>query len=278
VKVSVIVSTYNRPAALERVLDGLAAQSVPPAEVVVADDGSGEPTRALLAARRGDPFALHHVWQPDEGFRLARVRNLAALRAAGDWLHFLDGDCVPRPRFVARILRLAEAGVALAGDRILLSPMLTETIERDRLPIHRWRIGRWTRERLHGGVNRLLPFAYWPLRAGRGHRATDWRLLRGANFGLRRVDLFAVNGFEEGFSGWGLEDSEFAVRLVNHGITLRSGRLALGVLHLWHRENPRGGLARNTALLDEAMRERRTRARRGLDELGRAEAAGAAGR
>jgi len=266
VKVSVIVSTYNRPAALERVLDGLAAQSPPPFEVIVADDGSGPATTALLAARE-DPFPLRHVWQPDNGFRLARVRNLAILRSTGDWLHFLDGDCVPRAGFVGRIARLGEPGVALAGDRILLSRELTERIERERLAIHAWPVGRWLRERRRGGINRLLPLAHWPFVAGRGRRRRDWRLLRGANFGLARGDLFAVNGFEESFSGWGLEDSEFAVRLINQGIALRSARLALGVLHLWHAEQPRGALERNRELLDAALADGRTRARRGLAEL-----------
>ncbi len=265
-KVSVIVSTYNRPAALERVLDGLAAQARPPFEVIVADDGSGPQTAAVLAGRR-DPFPVHHAWQPDDGFRLARVRNLATLRSAGDWLHFLDGDCVPRPGFVERIVGLGGPGVALAGDRILVSRALTERIERERLPVHAWSFATWLRERRRGGINRLLPLAYWPLTTGRGHRRRDWRLLRGANFGLARADLFTVNGFEESFSGWGLEDSEFAVRLINQGIALRSARLALGVLHLWHAEQPRGALERNRELLDAARAERRTRARRGLAEL-----------
>ena len=276
-KVSVIVSTYNRPAALERVLDGLAAQARPPFEVIVADDGSGPPTAALLAGRH-DPFPVHHAWQPDDGFRLARVRNLAALRSAGDWLHFLDGDCVPRPRFVARIIDLGGPGIALAGDRILVSRALTERIERERLPIHAWSFTHWLRERCRGGINRLLPLGHWPFVAGRGRRRQDWRLLRGANFGLARADLFAVNGFEESFSGWGLEDSEFAVRLINQGIALRSARLALGVLHLWHPEQARSALERNRELLEAARADGRTRARRGLAELAAEAAAPASGR
>lgn len=265
-KVSVIVSTYNRPAALARVLDALAAQASLPCEVVVADDGSQGATTDVVAARR-DPYPVHHARQEDDGFRLARVRNLAALRASGDWLHFLDGDCIPRPDFVARIRRLGAPGVALAGDRILLSQELTGRIEAEALPAHAWGLARWLRERARGGINRLLPLAYWPFVAGRSHRSRDWRLLRGANFGLMRDDLRAVNGFEESFSGWGLEDSEFAVRLINARIALRSARLALGVLHLWHPERPRDALERNQELLAATRAEGRTRARRGMAEL-----------
>jgi len=276
VRISVVVSTYNRPTALERVLDGLAAQSPLPLEVIVADDGSGPQTAALLAARQ-DPFPLHHAWQSDNGFRLARARNLATLRSTGDWLHFLDGDCVPRSGFIARIARLGGPGVALAGDRILLSREFTERVERERLAVHAWPFACWLRERRGGGINRLLPLAHWPFVAGRGWRRRDWRLLRGANFGLARADLFAVNGFEESFAGWGLEDSEFAVRLINRGIALRSARLALGVLHLWHAEQPRGALERNRELLDAALADGRTRARRGLAELATGDPATVAG-
>lgn len=263
---SVVVTTYNRPAALARVLDALAAQTEPPDEVVVADDGSGPETASMLSARKGDPFPLLHVWQPDEGFRAALSRNRAVAASRGDWLHFLDGDCVPRPHFVERARRLSKRGWALAGDRILLSPGLTERIEREALPVHRWSVATLTGYRLRGGINRLLPLAYWPWLARRGRRQDDWRLLRTANVGLHRADFEAVNGFDSSFVGWGLEDSEFAIRLINSGVRLRSGRLAIGVLHLWHRESPRTALDRHRSLLEAAIREGRVRAVQGLAE------------
>ena len=76
---SVIVSTYEWPEALDAVLRGLAGQSDPSFDVVVADDGSTIETEKIVAAWRpalGE--RLVHAWQPDEGFRLARVRNLGA--------------------------------------------------------------------------------------------------------------------------------------------------------------------------------------------------------
>ena len=104
--VSVVVSTCNWPEALDAVLRGLAAQSDPAFEVVVADDGSTSDTAETVArwtAVLGD--RLVHAWQPDEGFRLARVRNLGAAAARGTYLVFVDGDCIPRRHFVAAIRR-----------------------------------------------------------------------------------------------------------------------------------------------------------------------------
>ena len=82
---SVVATTYNWPAALDRVLDSLAGQTLPDFEIVVADDGSGPETRALVDGWRGRlGERLKHVWQEDQGFRAGRVRNLGARAATGD--------------------------------------------------------------------------------------------------------------------------------------------------------------------------------------------------
>ena len=91
--ISVIVSTYNRPDALRSVLAGFAEQSDRDFEVLVADDGSGDATRATVDALRpafGVP--VRHVWHEDRGFRLAAIRNLAATQAQGDYVLFVDGE------------------------------------------------------------------------------------------------------------------------------------------------------------------------------------------
>lgn len=263
--VSLIVSTYNRPQALDRVLAGIAAQVELPHEVIIADDGSGEPTRELVERwRPGFPVELRHSWQPDEGFRVAQARNRAAAIACGGWLQFIDGDCVPRPHFVARVRRLADPGWLLAGDRVLVSRRLTERIEHERIDVHAWGIAQFLAARGRRDLNRLTPLLYWPWRLGRGIRASDWRHLRGACIGVARDDFVRINGFEQSFSGWGLEDSELAVRALNAGLRIRSGRVALGLLHLWHRENARDRLEFNERLLQEATEQRRTRARVGV--------------
>ena len=69
-KLSLILSTYNQPAALEKVFRGLSRQTRWPDEILIADDGSGEPTRELIDRWRREVRALvHHLWHPDDGFR-----------------------------------------------------------------------------------------------------------------------------------------------------------------------------------------------------------------
>ena len=101
-RISVIVSTYNRPDTLALVLEGLRRQTVPAHEVIVADDGSGPGTRAMLQAWTASHpgFPLRHLWHPDDGFRKTIILNEAVLASTGDYLVFTDGDCVPDRRFV----------------------------------------------------------------------------------------------------------------------------------------------------------------------------------
>ncbi len=137
--ISVIVTTYNRDEALAAVLRSLARQTDPNFEVIVADDGSGPSTAALVEswqARAG--HRVVHVWHEDRGFRAAEIRNRAILAARGAYCVFLDGDCIVRPDFVAAHRRLAEAGWFVTGNRMLLSRELTESVLRDELAPENW--------------------------------------------------------------------------------------------------------------------------------------------
>ena len=138
--ISLVVTTYNRPDALRAVLDGLGAQSDRDFEVRVADDGSRDDTRAVIAAYAASaPVPLEHLWQEDRGFRAGAARNRAAAGARGEYLVFIDGDCIPRPDFIARHRALAEPGWMVAGNRILLSEDFTRRALAERWPLHAWR-------------------------------------------------------------------------------------------------------------------------------------------
>jgi glycosyltransferase involved in cell wall biosynthesis len=109
--ISVVVTTYNRPDALRAVLDGLGGQTDRAFEVLVADDGSRDDTRELVESfARGATVPVRHVWQEDRGFRAGAARNRATALAYGDYVVFLDGDCVPRPEFIERHRRLIRRG------------------------------------------------------------------------------------------------------------------------------------------------------------------------
>ncbi|MGH8661527.1 MAG: glycosyltransferase family 2 protein [Burkholderiales bacterium] len=266
-RTAVIVTTYNRPDALAAVLDGYAAQDGHDFELIVADDGSTGDTRRLIEERaRSTPFALRHVWQEDHGFRAAAIRNRALAATRADYVIFTDGDCVPGRDFVAQHRRLAERGRFLAGNRVALSAGLTERVLRERLPIHAWSGWQWVRAWLTGKVNRLWPLLILPDGGFRKWRPRRWRGARTCNLSAWRSDLLAVNGLDETFAGWGLEDSDLVIRLLHAGIKHKSARFATPMFHLWHREADRGRLAENQRLLDDLIASRRIRAPLGVDQ------------
>jgi glycosyltransferase involved in cell wall biosynthesis len=265
VLVSLIVTTYNRPDALAAVLAGLLAQPDRGFEVLVADDGSRDDTRALVEqAARDAPLRIVHVWQADQGFRAGAARNRAVAQARGEYLVFLDGDCVPRPDFVAQHRRLAERGWMVAGNRILLSESFTREVLEARLPIHAWTLGQWRAARARGAINRTAPLRTLPLGPLRRLGRRKWERVRTCNLGVWTDDFRAVNGFDEAFEGWGFEDSDLAVRLLNLGVRRKVGAFATGVLHLWHRESDRGREGENWERLQRRIASGERRALLGL--------------
>lgn len=266
--IAVILTTYNRPDALEAVLRGLERQSDSGFEVVIADDGSGPETAQIIKhhAETGG-LAITHVWQPDQGFRAAESRNRAILRSRGSYCIFLDGDCIPRRDFIARHRALAEVGWFVTGNRVLLSPSLSERILRDRIDADRWGLATLLRAHLAGGVNRLAPALRLPLGPLRRLNGSDWEGARSCNLAVWRHDLDRVDGFDAAFNGWGLEDSDLIVRLIRAGIRRKDGRFATGVLHLWHPESDRAALPDNRQRLAAVIGSERIRALQGLSAL-----------
>jgi glycosyltransferase involved in cell wall biosynthesis len=263
---SVIVTTYNRPAALAAVLAGLAAQKDRNFEVLIADDGSRDETRALIERTIPRyPVTLRHVWQEDQGFRAGAARNRAVAQSRGNYLIFLDGDCVPRPDWTAQHRVLAEPGWMVAGNRILLSPAFTQEVLATAAPIHNWSNAQWEAAAAQGAINRTLPLRSIALGPLRKLAARRWQRVRSCNLGVWARDFGRVNGFDEIFEGWGYEDSDLAVRLLNAGVRRKEGALATGVLHLWHRENDRAREGINWDTLQERIASGTSRATRGLD-------------
>ena len=264
-KISVVVTTYNRPQALSLVLRALIAQCQPPFEILVADDGSGEPTRLAIRqmAHHAD-IPIRHLWQNDDGFRAATARNMAVAAAQGELIVFLDGDCIPRTDFIAQHARLAQAGWFVAGSRILLSQTLTHQAEVQQWPMHQWGLWAWLGQNFSGQTNRWLPLLNVPGQGWRCRQPQHWQSARTCNMAVWRSDLVAVNGFDESYQGWGHEDADLAVRLIRHGVHYKNGRFALTVLHLWHAENDRSLLPENLARLDAILNGSHTQAPVGL--------------
>lgn len=266
--ISVIVATYNRPDALSACLRALEAQTDRNFEIIVADDGSDQTTGGMITeyARRMK-IPLRHAWHPDNGFRLAEIRNRAIRISEGSYCVFLDGDCIPRPGFVAAHRALMEPGWFVTGNRLLLSERLTTRVLEQNLAVERWGVLRWLIQRVRGNVNRISPLFGMSLGFLRKRHPKRWKGARGSNMAFWRTDLDAVDGFDAAFTGWGREDSDIFIRMIRNRTFRKDGRFGTAVLHLWHPEADRSKLVENEQHLAQMRASKRVRAQSGLSHL-----------
>ena len=263
---AVVVSTYNRPKALDLVLRGLFAQKIQARQIVVGDDGSTEETRDVVESWKSRGLPVEHCWHEDRGYRKSIIMNQAMRMVNQPLSIFTDGDCVPLEGFVRDHVGYAESGHILAGPRMLASAALTRRLESGVESCLRRSIFWWLGQRACGNINRLLPLIHLPDGAWRKSAPTKWEWVRGCNFSVETKQIWRVGGFEENLFGWGPDDSDIAVRMINAGVRVKSLRFAAPVLHLWHKEESRVTLEQNLAYLHAALAEKRTRASAGFSD------------
>lgn len=265
-KISVIVTTYNWLPALQAVIRALNEQQhAGDFEILVADDGSNAGTTDWLKQQKLQ-VPLTHVWQPDEGFRAAKIRNQAAAKAQGDYLIFLDGDCITPVSFLHNHRHLAEKQCFVSGNRVLLSQTFTTEVLNQHLPVHQWTFKDWWLAARRGQCNRSLPFLPLPLWLLNRQYSTKWQGAKTCNLAIWRDDFLAINGFDERYQGWGYEDSDLVIRLMRHGVKRKLGRFATPVLHLWHKENDRSKEQANLQFLQRILGSERMVAEQGVSQ------------
>lgn len=258
--IALIINTYDQPDYLRRVLDAVSAQTQMPTEVVIADDGSDRQTADVIKKWSAEKKCrCEHVWQSHTDFRRSRILNLAIARVTADYVVFLDGDTLPHPKFVADHASLARRKRFMQGHRALIGHSAARTFGRNEPFLKQ----RWDAF-IEGDVKGWKNLYRWPMPVWRTRK--DLRGVRGCNLGVWRADLEKVNGYNEEFTGWGKEDSELAVRLINNGVLRRDVRGWAICYHLWHAPISRAKVPANEQLLADALRERRKSCRLGLSQ------------
>lgn len=257
-RLSLIVSTYNNPAPLEAIFARLAADdSGKPFEVIVADDGSGPKTRELIEKwAKQAPFPIKHVWHEDMGFRKTRILNIAITKTEGDYVVFLDGDCLPGRNFVADHIALAERGTFVQGRRAFVEEKKVANLLAGRTTV--------LKLSLTGHVSGLFKAIRWPMPIIK--RNQEQRGLIGCNLAIWREDLFAVNGFDEAYEGWGIgEDSDLCSRLYHLGLQRKFVYGRALVFHLNHPQLDKKHVPESLRRLEETIRTKKIRCENGLN-------------
>jgi glycosyltransferase involved in cell wall biosynthesis len=247
---SLIISTYNLPEALSLCLQSFLLLKVLPDEVIIADDGSEKETKKIIDKFVAiSPVPVKHIWQPDYGFRLAKIRNKAIAAANGDYIIQIDGDIIMHPFFIADHLRFAKKNSVVRASRTYISEQRSEIM----LAHQSAKINFSSR----GTANSLsairLPLL-WPLFETSYKNKGDERFeIHGCNMAFWKDDFIKVNGYNEAFLGWGPEDKELVARLLNIGVQKRFLKLGAIAFHLYHPENKKENLYKNEYLLKEAI-------------------------
>lgn len=261
---SMIVATYNWPAALKACLQSIQKQSVLPNEVIIADDGSKDETRQLIEEIKSSfPVTIIHAWQPDEGFQLAKIRNKAFSKAQSAYIIQIDGDLILHEHFVKDHLSLAKPNHFITGSRVLLKEEATKFILQQ---ADSYNLNAFSGKSSNlfngfriGFVRRFLAKRY---KASGKHKY----YVKGCNMSFWKKDLIAVNGYNEAFTGWGKEDSELAIRLINAGIKKQFIKTGGICYHLYHKEASRELEDRNLQMMNKAIEHNILWAEKGLSQ------------
>ena len=232
---SVIISTYNHPIWLEKVLWGYECQSLKKFEIIIADDGSSIETKQLIdKMQMVVSYPIKHVWHEDIGFRKTVILNKATLASKSDYLVYTDGDCVPRKDFLQTHINHRQKGYFLSGGYFKLPMGISQVITKydieqqhcfdaawliDKGLKKSFKINKITASGLKSKLlNKLTPTtATW-----NGHNASGWK-----------ADIIKVNGYDERMQ-YGGEDRELGERLFNMGIKAKQIRYSAICIHLDH--------------------------------------------
>lgn len=266
---SLIITTYNQKERLALVLDSVRDLALLPSEVLIADDGSTEDTRALIESyARTFPCPLRHIWHDDEGFRLSAIRNKAIRHAQGEYIIIIDGDMILHPSFVADHLAFAKPRVFLQGSRVIIDPHTSQSILHARqdgdVSAYKYVFGLGGFKARRCKILSLLVYRTSRIDSGFFAKKDFIKGIRGCNMSFFKHDCEIINGFSESFVGWGREDSEFVARFLFSGGALRRLKFAGVAYHIYHDENTRDMLESNHNIYLETIRTKATSCQKGL--------------
>ena len=245
-RLTLIITTFNCPKSLVLVLRSIELQTKIPNEVIIADDGSSYETKELiLIFQKDSKLNIIHSWQKNKSFRVAKSRNKAIVKSTGDYIVLIDGDMILHPNFVEDHINNAQPNYFVQGSRVLLSKVKTDKVlNSDRLVFSFFSSG--LKNRLNAIHSNLLSKVF-------SSKKSLLKSIRSCNMAFYRDDCIAVNGFNNDFKGWGREDSEFIVRLLNLGINRKTLRFNALQYHLWHPLSSKDTLYKNDRLLQSTI-------------------------
>ena len=259
-KISIIVSTYNAEEWLKKVLWGFEQQIFKNFEVVIADDGSKDPTKELSAEMsKKVHYPIVHVWQEDDGFQKSRILNKAVTACSADYIIMTDGDCIPREDFVQVHYINKEVGYFISGGYYMLPMNISKLITLEDIEKQRCFNIQWLKEKgipqtfknnkltAQGFISKILNWITPTNASWNGHNSSGWK-----------KDIENVNGFDERMQ-YGGQDRELGERLFNFGLKSKQLRYSAVCVHLDHKRGYKTpeSIAKNVGIRNTTKKEKR---------------------
>ena len=259
--VSLIISTYNWPVALELCLKSLMKQSIKPDEVIIADDGSTALTKEIIDEfRKNYAGKLKHIWHLDHGFKLAEIRNKAVSEAKSDYIIQIDGDTILHQDFIKDHKNFAKRNSFIKGRRLMIGKTKSQDLLKNK-SISVSFLSSDIKMREHGV---RVPF-YNKIFKSKEEYSADGVL--GSNMAFWRDDFIKVNGYNNCLKGWGAEDKELAQRFVNLGLVKRKIKFGAIQYHIYHHQCDRRKHDEQVAEIEILKISKATTCENGLNEI-----------
>ena len=256
---TLIITTYNWLEALDLSILSALNQTHLPNEIIIADDGSTTETKELIEKiAKNSKVKIIHSWQEDNGFRLARSRNLAISKSSSEYIIIIDGDMILDKDFILDHISCAKKDYYVQGSRVILDAHLSSKVLSTKKLNPPTLQNKHIRNKFNMIRNTYLSQIYC-LKENQKLKG-----IRGCNFAFYRNDAIKINGFNEDFNTWGREDSEFVQRLYNIGIKRKNLKFGAIQYHLYHKEGSSNSL--NDEILNMTIEKKLTWSVNGLDK------------
>jgi len=260
ISVALLISTYNWPGALELVLQSISMQSRMPDEIVIADDGSGEATQLLIADfKQAHNLNIKHIWHQDQGFRKSRILNKAVHQISSDYIIEIDGDIIIDAHFVEDHLNAARPNYFVQGSRTMISQEKSVEI------MHTRQLNLSILSK--GLINRFNALRIPALSGIFQIKPSNPFHIKGCNIAFWKSDYIRINGYDNGFEGWGGEDYEFAARLLHAGLKRTTLKMAAIAFHIYHLDNSRENTVPNDKIYRKTIAEKLDYSSNGYEEV-----------
>lgn len=258
-KTALLISTYNWSEALELIFLSIKKQSILPDEILIADDGSNEKTKIVIDNFiKETNFNIIHVWQEDKGFRKSMILNKTIALSKADYIIQIDGDCIIHNNFVKDHINNSRIKHYLYGSRVNILGFYVDKIFDQKIISFNL---------FSNGIRNKTRTIYLPF-LSKFFKPQDKisKKFRGCNVSYWRNDIISINGYNEDFEGWGREDSDLAIRLLNNGISGKRLKFCGILFHIYHKENSKNSFEINNAIEQNTIKNKITKIEKGIDQ------------